>query len=296
MINGEATLLVSMEMDGVLLWMTGRILGVRTSPVRIVAAAMLGALPTLWILTSQNFYAVPWGLVIVWPVLLLAVALSPLRSRRRWMTAYAILISGTIAVGGLGLLLLTWVLRLLPGVAPFYWLAIGVPSIVVGVTLGMPHLKHLHEVSLGSLGDVRLVLNGKSLTVHALWDSGNQVRDPVLRRPVIIVETQVLIEWVPLEVLSWVVNVTEGNLLAPPPDWQSKLGVLDFHSVGGSGKMPVLAVDRADALKGGALHHLVPVMVGFIATPMTADGAYHALINPGCIANTLHARKEEVGA
>ena len=102
MINGEATLLVSMEMDGVLLWMTGRILGVRTSPVRIVAAAMLGALPTLWILTSQNFYAVPWGLVIVWPVLLLAVALSPLRSRRRWMTAYAILISGTIAVGGLG--------------------------------------------------------------------------------------------------------------------------------------------------------------------------------------------------
>lgn len=296
MINGEGTLFVSIEMDGVLLWMTGRILGVRTSLVRIAIASVVGALPTLWILTFQNLYAVPWGLVIVWPALLLAIALAPLHSRRRWITAYAILISGTIAVGGLGLLLLTWALRLLPGVAPFYWLSILVPIFVVGLTLVIPRLKQMHEVSLGSLGDVHLVLNGKSLTIHALWDSGNQVRDPVLRRPVIIVETQVLIEWLPLEVLSWVVNVTEGKLVPPPLDWQSQLGILDFHSVGGNGKLPVLAVDRADALKGGVRHQLVPVMVGLSATPMTTDGAYHALINPGCIARTLHTRKEGVGA
>ncbi len=296
MINAEGTLFLSMEMDGVLLWMTGRVLGVRTRVVRLLLASAIGVIPTLWVLASQNVYALPWGLVMVWPALLLYVGLYPLRSRRRWINAYAIFVAGTIGVGGLGLLLLTWGLRVFPGVSPFYWLTTVLPAVIVGLTIGMPRWKQHHAVGLGSLGDIRLFLDGKAVTVHALWDSGNQVRDPVLRRPVVIVETRALIEWAPAEVLEWVVNVTVGNLVAPPAAWQSRLGVLDFHSLGGGGTLPVLAVDRVEAMKDGVSHRLLPVMVGFSATALTADGAYQALVNPACIADALDSHKEGVGA
>ncbi len=296
MINGEETLFLSMEMDGVLVWMTGRILGIRTRILRIVMAAIIGVVPTLWILASENLYAPPWGLVVVWPALILYVALSPMKSRRRWITAYGVFVGGTIAVGGLGLLFLTGPARLIPGVADFYWLTVALPTVIVVLTLLLPHLKQFHAITLGSLGDLRLFLDGRALTVHALWDSGNQARDPVLRRPVIIIETRALIEWVPTEVLTWVVNVTEGKLVAPPQAWQSRLGVLDFHSLGGFGKLPILAVDRVDAFKGGVHYRLVPVMVGFSAVPMTADGAYEALVNPACIAKRRDSHKEGVGA
>lgn len=296
MINGEGTLFLSMEMDGVLLWMTGRFIGVRPRALQIIAASVVGSVPTLWVLASENFYALPWGVALVWPALLLYIALRPLRSRRRWVNAYIIFICGTVGVGGLGLLLLTWGPHLIPMISSFYWLTTVLPAAIVGLTFGLPRWKQHHEVGLGSVGDIRLFLDGAAVTVHALWDSGNQVRDPVLRRPVVIVETRALIEWVPPEVLTWVVNVTAGKLVAPPTAWQSRLGILDFHSVGGGGKLPVLAVDRVDALRDGVCHRLVPVMVGFSAIAMTADGSYQALVNPACIANTIESHKEGVGA
>ncbi|MHB1610341.1 MAG: sigma-E processing peptidase SpoIIGA, partial [Sulfobacillus sp.] len=102
MVDGISTLLLSLEMDGVLLWLTSRLLGLRTRHFRLLTGALIGILPTLWVLLRQNLYALPWGIVAVWPIVMLSVALAPL-PRRLWLASYAILLGGTVVAAGLAL-------------------------------------------------------------------------------------------------------------------------------------------------------------------------------------------------
>ncbi len=296
MVDGISTLLLSLEMDGVLLWLTSRLLGLRTRHFRLLTGALIGILPTLWVLLRQNLYALPWGIVAIWPIVMLSVALAPL-PRRLWLASYAILLGGTVVAAGLALAMLTWADRVAPNLPSWPWMFLLLPGIVTGLTIWGPKWGRRHANAVGTLGDVRLLLDGKAMVVRALWDSGNQLQDPVLRRPVIVIETKVAIEWLPVEVLHWVVEVTQGHLATPPAAWQGKLGIISFHSLGGNGRLPVLAIDYAEGLKDGVAYRLMPVVAGFSAAPVAQDHSYQALCNPSCIAPLRgNSGREGVGA
>ena len=284
---------MSLEMDGVLLWLTSRWLGIRLSRFRIAVGAAVGTLPTLWVLLTQNLYSVPWGIAIIWPAVMLAASFAPL-PRRYWVTSYAALLFGTVLSAGIGLFMITWATHLFPDVSVIVWLLGVLPMVVLGIAWWLPVWRRApSEVT----GEIRLKLEGRSLSVRVLWDSGNQLRDPVLRRPVVVLDTKCVLEWLPEEILGWVVDTSRGQLIAPPPAWRDRLGVISFHSLGGNGRLPIVAVDQAEGYLNGRWHRLVPVFAGFSANPVASDGAYQALCNPSAV-TAMHQEsvKEGVGA
>ncbi len=293
LVNGILTLAMSLEMDSALLWLTSRFLGIRLSRFRIAVGAAVGTLPTLWVLLTQNLYSVPWGIAIIWPTFMLTASFAPL-PRRYWFTSYVALLCGTVLAAGIGLFMVTWATHLFPDVSVIVWLLVALPMVLLGIAWWLPVWRRTPS---DVTGEIRLVLEDKRLSVRVLWDSGNQLRDPVLRRPVVVLDTNSVIEWLPEDILGWVVDTTRGQLTAPPPAWRDRLGVISFHSLGGNGRLPIVAVDYAEGYLNGRWYRLVPVFAGFSANPVAGDGAYQALCNPSAVtAMNQEAMKEGVGA
>ncbi len=290
MINAVGTLAMSYIMDWSLLRVTIVLLDRRIRLWRLVLGSVVGTLPTLWVLLTQNLYAVPWEMMMIWPALVVIVAVEKL-PWRLWIKAYVIFIAMTILAGGIALVVLTWIPHnWLPS-----WLLVGLTVPVVLWLIGrfVPHQRIRQYLGESQHGEVRLVLAEKMLTVRCLWDSGNRMRDPVLRRPVIVLEVNQAIEWLPENVLAWVSSFLAGKHDPVPEDWRGRLGTVRYQSIGGQGILPVVALDRAQGRFQGRWFPLVPVTLALTNVNVSADRSYFALVSPDCIV-TLN--QEGVGA
>ncbi len=290
MISAVGTLTVSYVMDWSLLRLTVVLLDRHPRLWRLALAAAAGTLPTLWVLLTENFYAVPWEVMVLWPFIMLLIALERL-SWRVWVKAYGVFLVLTILSGGLALVVLTWGPRLLlPS-----WVLLGttVPTFLWAAGNFLPRGRIRQYLGISQYGEVRLVLANKTLTVRCLWDSGNRMRDPVLRRPVIVLEVNKAIEWLPSPVLAWASSFLAGNPTAVPEQWQGRLGSVRYQSIGGQGMLPVVALDKGQGRFQGKWYSLRPVTLALTNASVSAEGSYFALVSPDCIVTLNH---EGVGA
>lgn len=291
MINAYSTLGLSLEMDFALLALTGQIIGYRATVWRLTLGSVLGSLPTLWVLIQHNLYSVPWIFSAAWPVLMLSVALGRL-PRRLWIKTYAAFLGLSFLIGGTVYFLLTRLSNGETGLPYLDWILLA-PVAFIALGRYIPKGRIRQYLGQSSIGEATVVVQGQSLTVRALWDSGNQMRDPVLRRPVAVLEMQAAIDWVPLEVFRWVTAVIEGATPSVPEGWTGRLGLASYHSLGGAGVMPVLAVDSARGRIGDRWLPMVPMVVGFTNRPVSQDQSYQMLVSPACL---IEIPQEGVGA
>lgn len=292
MVNAYHTLFLSFEADAGLLWLSGWIMGFRPHMGRVALGATVGSLPTLWVLVAQNIYVVPWYVIVIWPVAMLYSALGEL-PRKLWLKAYGVLISLTFLTAGTIYFLRQWLAQDNIFLRYFDWAIIAIPLVVWFISRVGARQMVTQIVGKSHHGDIELTLNGKSLTVPVLWDSGNQMRDPVLRRPVVVVEMHAALDWLPQEVFAWVVSVSGGQHVPVPEGWQGRMGIVSFHSLGGQGILPVVAVDQARGRRLGKWSALLPVVVGLTTNSVSHDHSYQALVSPQCL---LDDHKEGVGA
>lgn len=289
-ISAVGTLAVSYVMDWSLLRLTIVLLDRRPRLWRLGIAACAGTLPTLWVLLTQSLYAVPWEIMILWPALIVTLGVERL-PWRVWIKAYLIFMATTILAGGIALVVLTWVPPyLLPS-----WVLIGatVPAILWLIGHFVPHHRIRQYLGQSQYGDLRLVIADKTLTVRCLWDSGNRMRDPVLRRPVIVLEMNQAIEWLPGSVLAWASLFLVGKHDPVPEDWQGRLGTIRYQSIGGEGILPIIALEKAQGQFQGKWYPLTPVMLALTNANVSADRSYFALVSPDCI---ITLNQEGVGA
>lgn len=292
MINGVSTLCYSLEMDWVLLWLTGKFLGHRTTYLRLSLGAVVGILPTLWVLLCQNLYAVPWELGLVWPGVMLAVAF-PLLSRRFWLKTYGLFLAMGFLAGGLVAAGLSWIHLWDQGLAVTDWLWL-VPLLLVAVGLWAPKRRVRQLVGREALGEVKVELDGQGLVLPVLWDSGNTLREPSSGRPVVIVEMDKVLDWIPKEVLSWMLTISTPTAPRGVPDgWQKRLHIVTFRTIAGEGKMPVVEADRALGRYDDVWYPMVPIAIGISFGSVSTDNTYAALASPKSL---IHYPNERVGA
>lgn len=292
MINGVTTLSYSAEMDFALLWVTATVLGHRTTYFRLTLAAIVGILPTLWVLLRQNLYSVPWELGLVWPLGMLVIALGGL-SKRFWVKGYLLFVSMSLLAGGMLSAALSWQ-RLFSPNTPYLDWAILVPPLLVVMGRLVPKERLRQLVGRDSYGELQLELNGTSLRVPCLWDSGNELVEQSARRPVIVLEMASAIDWIPEALFPWIISVHEGNaLVAPPETWACKVSMVTFRTIAGEGCLPVVLLDRVRGNYAGRWYNSMPMAVGFSPDPIARDGSYRALATPKSL---IHYPNERVGA
>lgn len=292
-INGVSTLSYSVEMDWVLLWLTAKILGHRTTTLRVTLAAIVGVLPTLWVLLRQNLYAVPWELGLVWPAVMLAVLLQGL-PRRFWLKAFVLFFAMSFMAGGLLNAGLSWLKLYTSGFPALDW-AFLAPAALIGLGLWMPKRRVRQMIGRESYGDISLELDGRTCRVPVLWDSGNELTAGRTHRPVVIVELNAVLDFIPSDLLPWIIRVQQEEAAAMPPErWRERASVVTFRTLAGSGLLPVVELDGAQGRYLDRWHAMVPVVLGFARQAMTPDHSYRALATPKSLLNNYP--KERVGA
>ncbi|MCY0897991.1 MAG: sigma-E processing peptidase SpoIIGA [Firmicutes bacterium] len=293
MVNGVSVLISTVEMDWALLWTTAKVFGYPASTFRVTLGAIIGVLPTLWVLLTQNLYAVPWALGLLWPMIMVVVLFAGL-PRRDWVKTYGLFMLLSLMATGLfstGMsMLVLWMPRF-----PFQdWIYV-VPILLMLMSWRLP-LKRVRQI-LGrdTYGEVQLTLNRATLRLPVLWDSGNTLADPISRRPVVIVEMGRALDWIPQELWPWICEVHAGTVSAGslPEAWGQRTAIIKFRTLTGEGFLPAVQIDRAEGRYLDRWYAMVPVMVGFSPTVLTADRSFGALASPRTL---IHYPHERVGA
>lgn len=79
--------------------------------------------------------------------------------------------------------------------------------------------------------NLKIVFYKKSIIVNAIIDTGNFLREPITKKPVVIVERSSLKDVVPAEILENINDIINGTI-AVPNEYVSKIKIIPFSALG----------------------------------------------------------------
>ena len=131
--------------------------------------------------------------------------------------------------------------------------------------------------------NVKIRLNNKQIETKAMIDTGNQVKEPITNTPVIIVESTLLYEIIPKEILNNIEEILNGNLDKISAEVQknyiSKLRYIPFKSLGKeNGMLLGIKADELEVKKDDENKKVKNIIIGIYDKSLTKRGEYSALV------------------
>lgn len=234
-------LVINFSMDFLALYITSRILHIKTSPKRLTLSALLGALYSLIILLRELSGIIGFAVSVAFSLLLCLVAFGKSPPKAFIKTA-VVFYTVNFALGG-GITAICNLLNLwknsrnlevngtfdiLYGDVPFGYLAI------LGIVCGVFSLisgKFIKNKKTRKTCHITLKENGQCVVFEGLLDSGNLLKEPISGRPVIITGYRTVRPVLPPELLN---AFKEQDTTGLKTDIQTKLRLIPVSSVGGS--------------------------------------------------------------
>ena len=137
---------------------------------------------------------------------------------------------------------------------------------------------HFYQIPLS------IRFDNTELLINALVDSGNHLRDPISRAPVIIVEQSALMSFLPQTLFEAAKRLEQGELdtvnhISFP--WSTRLRVIPYASIGKrEGMLIGLRCDEAGVMVGQSCIPLGQgVIIGLYNSQLCPEGSYRALIH-----------------
>ena len=129
---------------------------------------------------------------------------------------------------------------------------------------------------------VKLKINGKEIQTTAMIDTGNLVREPITNIPVIIVESSLMYDILPKEIINNLENILGGNFDDIPEEIRKiyipKLRWIPYKSLGKeNGMLLGIKIDGMEVEKE-EIHKVQNVIVGIYDKSLTKRGEYRALV------------------
>ena len=131
--------------------------------------------------------------------------------------------------------------------------------------------------------EINLKINEKQIATKAMIDTGNLVKEPITKTPVVIVEESLLEGIIPKEILKNLENILCGNLENLPQDIQDKylpkLRCIPFSSLGKENGMLVGIKISEIVVKSEDEEKKTPnIIIGIYGRSLTKNGEYRALV------------------
>lgn len=129
---------------------------------------------------------------------------------------------------------------------------------------------------------VKLKINGKEIQTTAMIDTGNLVREPITNIPVIIVESSLMYDILPKEIINNLENILGGNFDDISEEIRNiyipKLRWIPYKSLGKeNGMLLGIKIDGMEVEKE-EIHKVQNVIVGIYDKSLTKRGEYRALV------------------
>ncbi len=129
---------------------------------------------------------------------------------------------------------------------------------------------------------IKIKLNQKQIETTAIVDTGNMLKDPITGRPVIIVESTILEDIIPQEILQNIENIIGGefdNVTEPLQEYISKLKLIPYSSLGKqNGMLLGIKADEIEIKKEEETIKKENIIIGIYNKTLTKRGEYRALI------------------
>jgi stage II sporulation protein GA (sporulation sigma-E factor processing peptidase) len=289
-------------MNAVIFLGTARIVGVSLRWGRIIGGSLLGAMITIATL-------LPYGAFLRWPLvkvlislLLVGMVFYPV-PRRRWSLILLVFYLVSFVLGGIVLASLYFMdasSYLTNGVFLLQplWVTVIAGAVVLLIwghwvwgRLATRLWQKKYVVS------VRIFMSGKHIQVSSLMDSGNSLRDPISRIPVVVIEYTCVKPLLPVELSALLDDAEEEDWLSVlqhlPYEIVSRLHIIPFSSIGR--KQGLLLGFRPDFLEieeNGEKKRVSTVIVGMCHGHLSKQGEYHALLHPELIQHDINHEKE----
>jgi len=131
--------------------------------------------------------------------------------------------------------------------------------------------------------EIEIHFNQKSVTIKAMIDTGNLAKEPITNTPVVIVESSLLEETLPNQILNNLDNILSGDLSQISEEIQekyiSKLRCIPFSSLGKqNGMLLGIRADEIEVEMEDEKKTTNNVIIGIYDKSLTKRGEYRALI------------------
>ncbi len=287
--------LVNLVMDWLLLWGVSRLGCCSVHPGRVMAGAVFGATYAVGMLWPQfSLLYQPAGVVGCSLVMLLLVfGRQPVRRMLLLFGCFyllsfamcgAVIGFRSVMTSGTGVVLfgaeISWL-----------WLLAALPVVILlsgaGVAAWRQMLRHY-----GLLAEVEVGFAGRSVRVACFLDSGNELREPLSGRPVLLVEVGALRDVLPGELVERLYQAVrqEGENFRPYQvlldcvdyEWGSRLVLLPYCSVGRSGGLLLGFVPDGVRLCSSIMPGFkeVDLVLGLSLLPLAGLRGARAIVHP----------------
>ncbi|MBQ8249250.1 MAG: sigma-E processing peptidase SpoIIGA [Clostridia bacterium] len=252
-VYADSLLVVNFSMDFLTLYICAKLLHINLKPLRLVTAAVIGALWALMVVLLDALVTVPILQVVL-------ILLSGLCAIVMVMTAYNVhglaslraalsYASVNVGLGGIMTALYNFIGRIAdtlevsavstsPDVSPIMFCFAAVISGAVSLLYGRFRAKTAARRKVS----IVMTAFGKETVLDALCDSGNLLREPFGGKPVIIISAEKLSDVLPRDVIK--TAKSPGLMAALPPDFSHKLRLVPTGSVTGGGMLVCFMPER----------------------------------------------------
>lgn len=121
-------------------------------------------------------------------------------------------------------------------------------------------------------------INDKKLSITAIIDTGNLLKDPITKMPVVVVESEELVNVFPRNILENISNIINGRDIELG-DYASKIRVIPFKSLGKeNGLLLGIKIDEIEVEYQDILYKHRDVIVGIYNGSLSKNGRYTGLV------------------
>ena len=286
----DVVLIENLCMNYIILFATGYILKVKRNHLRLIISAVLGAIYS--ILAYIQILPIYSNLIMKF-ILSVVMVYIAYKAKNIKLFGKQLLIFYLVSFvfGGCAFALLYFIkpqdVLIKDGVfIGTYPLKIALLGGIVGFTIMVIAFKVVrYRLSKNDMFcEIEIYIKEQSIKVKAMIDTGNLLKDPISREPVIVVEKDILYEIIPYEILNNIEKITGGDVNSDfynesNVEYISKFRVIPFSSLGKqNGMLLGFKADKVITYIDSNEEELKNVIIGIYNNKLSKNNKYNALL------------------
>lgn len=301
----DVVFLINLVMDYTILWATARFGQIKVSQVRLILGALIGAGYSVALLLPGLSFLYSLVFRVLLSLIIVAVTFAPFTLQKLLRAyGYFYLIAFTMGgamLGGIYLFstnpdaygVVTRLTQKLVNV-PYAWLAAALAAAVIIGRWGTSLIKRALVKNFFRV-PLTIIFGEKKLTVPALLDTGNQLKDPLTQAPVVIAEYSVLEPYLPEDLKDVLKTSPDFDLKKTAETltnsiWSHRVRLIPFSSIGKNhGMMLGLRPDEVKLTVDEKTLSTRDVIVGIYDKQLCPQGSYRALVHPDLLETAMTA-------
>lgn len=276
-------------MNTIILYATSIILKTKPKTIKIITSSIIGSVYAIvtYITTLPIYTSIVTKILL--SVIMIYVAFSP-KNVKKMLKQVIIFYLTSFVFGGVALNLIyiikpkniimkngmfigNYVLKVI-------FLGAIVAVIIIKISLNIIKIK---INSKNMYCNIKIKMNGITVTAKAMIDTGNLAREPITNTPVVIVESSLLYDILPKEILNNVEKILGGDFSTITEEIQNKyvpkLRCIPFESLGKqNGMLLGIKADEIEIESEDERKITKNVIIGIYDRSLTKRGEYRALV------------------